>query len=348
MGKNEETPSDMLRKRLGKSRSTLWFLMEGDRWLVTGILLALVFLILVGVGYLFPGAKKAIQISNSVNYLFQAFITATITGVTLVVTLSQLVLSQELGAVKEQRERMEGAMQFRQDVADVIQAQVSPSRPAQFLRALVQVSGERAKKLKKSVDENTDEDLKKEINVFTDSLIQNADQVSKGLDGARFGEFDVISSALNFNYSWKIFTARRIHKQYSELLNQEGEEALQKLIEVLRLFGPTREHFKTLFFQSDLIDLSRRILLAAIPALLVSVYMVIFFSLDYYSAILSNSGTLVLVIGAATTISLLPFFILMTYILRITTIAKHTLSIGPFILRETQEVEEVEWNRYDE
>jgi hypothetical protein len=308
-------------------------------------LMALVFLILVGAGYLFPGAKEAILISNSVNYLFQAFITATITGVTLVVTLSQLVLSQELGAVKDQRERMEGAMQFRQDVADVIQAQVSPSRPAQFLRALVQVSGERAKKLKNTINENTDEDLKKEINVFTDSLIQNADQVSEGLDDARFGEFDVISSALNFNYSWKIFTARRIHKQYSESFTQEGEEALQQLIKVLRLFGPTREHFKTLFFQSDLIDLSRRILLAAIPALLVSVYMVIFFNFNYYSAVLSNCGVFVLVIVAATTISLLPFLILLTYVLRITTIAKHTLSIGPFILREAEEVEEVKWNR---
>ena len=43
--------------------------------------------------------------------------------------------------------------------------------------------------------------------------------------------------------------------------------------------------------------------------------------------------------------SLLPFLILISYVVRITNITKHTLSIGPFILRETDEVEEVEWNQ---
>jgi hypothetical protein len=42
--------------------------------------------------------------------MFQGMTTATITGVTLVVTLSQLVFSQELGAVGDQRERMEGTI----------------------------------------------------------------------------------------------------------------------------------------------------------------------------------------------------------------------------------------------
>ncbi|OKY77443.1 MAG: putative membrane protein [Candidatus Methanohalarchaeum thermophilum] len=341
----EETPSDRLRKRLDQNRVKLWILMEGDRWLLTGILLVVVFLAIAVAGYLYPGTEAAIRASDSVDTLFQALLTATITGVTIVVTLNQLVLSQELGAVKDQRERMEGAMEFRQDVADVIQAQVSPSRPAQFLRALVQVSGERAMEFRNAVSESSDENLIEEIKTFTDSLIENANQVAEGLDDACFGEFDVISSALNFNYSWKIFTARRIHEEYSEAFTKEGEEALEKLIEVLRLFGPTREHFKTLFFQRDLIDLSRRILISALPALLVSTYMIIFFNFNTYNLVISYFGAFIVIIAAAATVSLLPFLILLSYVLRIATITKHTLSIGPFILRETEEVEEVEWNR---
>jgi hypothetical protein len=50
-----------------------------------------------------------------------------------------------------------------------------------------------------------------------------------------------------------------------------------------------------------------------------------------------------LVIASTITISLLPFLILISYILRIATITKHTLAIGPFILRETEKVEEVNW-----
>lgn len=137
MSGSGDAPGDLLRERAGESRAKLWLLLEADRWLVTGVLLAIVFLTLVGVGYLSPAAEHAIRTSDSVDTLFQGFLTATITGVTLVLTLNQLVLSQELGAVTDQRDRMEGAMEFRQDAADVIQAPVSPSRPAQFLRALV-------------------------------------------------------------------------------------------------------------------------------------------------------------------------------------------------------------------
>lgn len=345
MSGTDETPSDRLRERLNQNRIKLWFLMGGKRWHVTGLLVTIVFLTLVISGYFYPAAESAVRASDSVDGFFQAFLTATITGVTIVVSLNQLVLSQELGSVGDQRERMEGAIKFRKDVSDVIQAQVSPSRPAQFLRALVQVSAHRAKGLQDSVSDEFDKDVREEIKDFTDSLIGNADKVAEGLDDARFGEFDVISSALNFNYSWKIFAARRIKKQYSDSLTDKAEEELESLIEVLYLFGPTREYFKTLFFQTDLIDLSRRILLAAIPALLVSGYMVIFFNVNTYGITIFDTGTLVLVISAAATISLLPFLILFSYVVRIATIAKHTLSIGSFILRETDEVEEVEWNR---
>ncbi|MFB6146767.1 MAG: hypothetical protein ABEJ08_03690 [Halobacteriaceae archaeon] len=353
MSGSGDAPSDLLRERAGQSRVKLWFLLEADRWLVTGILLAVVFLTFLGAGYLYPTAEAAIRTSDSVDTLFQGFLTATITGVTLVLTLNQLVLSQELGAVKDQRERMEGAMQFREDVAEVVQAPVSPSRPAQFLRALVEVAGERASDLRDAVDVDDASaadsveaaSAEREIADLTESLIENADRVSEGLDDARFGHFDVISSALNFNYSWKIFTARRIHERYVDGLDSDATEALERLIDVLQLFGPAREHFKTLYFQWDLINLSRRILAASVPALLVSGCMVAFFNDATYRVVLYDVETLVFVVAAAATVAALPFLILLAYVMRIATVTKHTLSIGPFILRETNDVAEVEWNR---
>jgi hypothetical protein len=340
-----DAPDDLLRERADQSRVKLWFLLEADRWLVTGVLLAVVLVGFIGAGYLYPAAESAVRTTDSVDTLFQGFLTATITGVTVVLTLNQLVLSQELGAVKDQRDRMEGAMAFRRDAAEVIQTPVSPSRPAQFLRALVEVSAERAERLRDSVGDGTDEELADEIGDLTDSLVENADQVSEGLDDARFGDFDVISSALNFNYSWKIFTGRRIHERYSDSLDDEARVALEELVEVLRLFGPAREHFKTLYFQWELIDLSRAISYASVPALLVSGSMVAFFDATAYSAVVFEVETLLLVVAVAATVSVVPFLILLSYVVRIATVTKHTLSIGPFILRETDDVAEVEWDR---
>jgi hypothetical protein len=342
MGEKANGPSDRLRRRAGGSRLKLWVLLEADRWVVTAGLVGLVFFLLLAVGVIHPSPKTAIRATDTIGTLFQALLTATITGVTLVLTLNQLVLSQELGSVGDQRERMEGAMAFREDVADAIDAPVSPARPAQFLRALIQVAGQRAQAVREGVGD-ADDDLEVALDDLTESLIDNADRVSSGLDDARFGRFEVISSALNFNYSWKIFAARRIRAEYGGQLD-DATSALDNLIEVLELFGPAREHFKTLYFQWDLINLSRAILVASMPALLVSTGMILFF--DPGAGIGAYGQDLYLVtVVAAVTVSVLPFLILLAYVLRIATVTKHTLSIGPFILRETDAVAEVEWNR---
>lgn len=340
-----DTPSNLLRERADQSRAKLWLLLEADRWVVTGALLVLVFFTLVAVGHLAPAAETVVRDGDPIATLFQALLTATITGVTLVLTLNQLVLSQELGAVGDQRERMEGATEFRRDAADAIGAPVSPSRPAQFLRALVEVSAECAEDLRDSVSTSTDEELRTAADDLADDLIENADQVSTGLDGAQFGSFDVISSALNFNYSWKVFASRRIRETYGDRLDERGAAALERLIVTLELFGPAREHFKTLYFQWELINLSRHILVTSVPALIVSTAMIVFFDPAPYEGTVFGVETLVVVVAAATALSLVPFLLLLAYILRIATVTKHTLSIGPFILRETEDVAEVEWGR---
>ena len=342
---DSETPSDRLRDRAADSRFKLWLLLDANRWLVTGLLLAVVFAVLLVAGVVAPDAAETIRMSDSVDTLFQALLTATITGVTLVLTLNQLVLSQELGAIGDQRERMVGAMEFREDVAARINTPVSPARPSQFLRALVMVAGERAADLQQAVGESVDAELREEVADLSDSLTENADRVAADLDNAQFGAFDVVSSALDFNYSWKIFAARRINERYGEALDSEASDALNELIAVLKLFGPAREHFKTLYFQWDLINLSRQLLAVSVPALLVSAVMMAFFDPTAYTGAVFGIEWVVILVAAATTLAVVPFVILLAYVMRIATVTKHTLSIGPFILRETDDVTEVEWDR---
>lgn len=93
MSNNKKNPSDKLHERLNQNRVKLWFLMEGKRWLVTGVLIAIVFITLVTAGYLYSDAENSVRESDSVDTLFQGLLTAIITGVTIVVSLNQLVLS---------------------------------------------------------------------------------------------------------------------------------------------------------------------------------------------------------------------------------------------------------------
>lgn len=341
----EDAPSDTLRERAGGSRLKLWVLLDADRRLVAGIPLVLVFVALVVLGALDPEPlRAAANNKDPIETLFQALTTAIITGVTLVVSLNQLVLSQELGPLGDQRDRMEGTLEFRRDVADSLDVPVTPPEPSAFLRSLVDGVGNRARLLGDIVADCSDEEACDRVSTYADSLETNADEVTETLEGEQFGTFEVLSAALNFNYSWKIYEGQRLKGEYESVLSEDALDALDALIETLRFFGPAREHIKTLYFQWELVNLSRSILLSAVPALVVSIGGVLY--LDNPGSITGTFlgvDALIWVVVAATAVSLVPFMVLFAYVLRIATVAKRTLSIGPFILRPTERDESLDW-----
>ncbi|WP_276298900.1 hypothetical protein [Halorussus lipolyticus] len=334
-----------MRERADESSWKLWLLMEANRWVVAGTLLVGVFVALVVIGVVDPSSlQSSVASSDPTETLFQAFVTAIITGVTLVVTLNQLVLSQELGPVGDQRNRMEDAMQFREDVEEVLDAPVSPPEPSSFLQSLIDETCSRANSLTDALEDARDEELKDAIDQYVDALTQNANEVSDELADAEFGSYDLLSAVLDFNYSWKIFVARRIHNEHDDALTDEARDAFDDLEEVLKFFGPAREHFKTLYFQWELVNLSRAMLYTAVPALVVVSSMIL-----YYDARAVPGSTLglsndILVTSLAVTVATVPFMLLLSYILRIATVAKRTLSIGPFVLRNVNRSDELDFD----
>jgi len=335
----DERSADRMRRRVSGSSLKLWVLMNASRWIVAVLVLAVVFLGVSLLVWLDPTPLTAgIEAADPVETLFQALVTSIVTGVTLVVSINSLVLSQELGAVGDQRDRMEGSLSFRADAADHLDADVSPTDPSAFLGTLIKHARQQAETVEASAGDTTAQPLRDEIDTFVDGLTRNADSVEQRLDGAQFGTFDVVSAALDFNYSLKLAQARRLRARSEDRLGDDAAEALADLTATLRLFGPAREHVKTLYFEWALIDLSRAILYAAIPALIVSIAGIL--TLDVAGTVpgrslgLSNQAWVVL---GATVVSLAPFAVLLSYVLRIATVAKRTLAIGPFVLRETAE-----------
>jgi len=319
-----------MRERADESRWKLWLLLGADRRVVAALALLSVFLALVALSQVVgTDLRAAIGSSDPVETLFQGLLTAIITGVTLVVTLSQLVLSQELGALGDQRERMDGAMSFRRSVESVIDSDVTPPDPASFLRSLVAAVGRQAATLQTAAEGSGDERLRS----FADDLVADADAVGDDLEASQFGTFEVVFAALNFNYASKIYEARRLRAADA---TDDAAGALDDLVETLTLFGPAREHVKTLYFQWELIELSRAIAYAAVPALIVSAGMILY---GGQTAVVQGGvlgvDSVVWLVSAATTVALVPFVLLLAYILRIVTVAKRTLSIGPLVLRDT-------------
>ncbi|WP_299237386.1 hypothetical protein [Natronomonas sp.] len=323
---SDDEPANRMRERSTQSTVALYLLLDADRRYVTAGIVALVFFALVGVSLAVPGAGVALRSSDSVDTAFQALIGGTITGVTLVLTLNQLVLSQELGAVGDQRERMDGAIAFQEAVRDLV-GETPPAEPSGFLQAMIDETADRARAVSESGP------LEEALEAMVEGTVENAEVVHERLDGADFGEFEVVRAALDFNYSWKLHVTRRSLDDGD--CSAATRESLAALAESLRLFGPAREHFKTLYFQSELIGLSRTVLYAAVPSLAAAISVVFFFDAERYTGTILAVDTGVWLVSAAVAVAVLPFAVLLAYVLRIATVTKRTLSIGPFILRET-------------
>lgn len=332
---SDSSADTTMRERVGKSRVKLWLLINANRGMLTGALVLGLFVILVVVGVAdMYSLRSVMRNTTRVERLFQAFIGSLISGVTLVVTINQLIISQELGSLNDQRERMSGAMEFRRDIEELIDS-VSPSEPASFMRTFTELSETHAEDLRKATDDNADDELRERVDDLADRIHAHADEVSEQLSGAQFGRFEVVQAILNYNYSRKIHETRRIRYEHADSLDDDERAALDDLTEILTFFGPAREHFKTLYFQWELVNLSRGMLYIAIPALAISIASLLFLTPSAVPGATLGVDNVLLVVSAAAAIASAPFFLLATYIVRIGTIAKRTLAIGPFILRDT-------------
>lgn len=340
---SDTTPSDRLETRTEGSRYWMRLLISVNRWLLVGIVLTVMFCLLVAASQFGLAPLREIAASqNGIRYLFSPFIGAIITGTSIVVTINQLVLSQELGAVGDQRERMQKAIGFQTDVESKLGIGISKPEPAAFLDQLVSGIEDRATRLTEATTADHDAERSETVAGFVEDVTRNAETVRTDLDGAQFGTFEVMMAALNFNYSWKIYAARRIRHQHGDSLSTEASEALDELLSLLKFFGEAREHFKTLYFQWELINLSRALLYIAVPALaVVGVFLMYVDATTIYGTTLGVDN-LVWLSSAGFALAVAPFVVFIVFILRIATVAKHTLAMGPFILRPTNRETEAE------
>ncbi|WP_435362300.1 hypothetical protein [Haloarchaeobius sp. DFWS5] len=335
-GSADVSTANTMRERADESHTKLWVLLQANRLLVTGVLAAIVFISFMLLGTTFyPAFQSDLQSGDTIETIFSTMLSSIITGTTLVVTITQLVISQENGPLGDQHERMSNTMNVREYTSELVEEPV-PADPSAYLQSIIAATQRRANALRDAVSESDDDELRDEIDEFTDSLTENADEVRDQLEGGTFGEFDVLFAALNFNYGWKIFQVERLSNDYADTLDDEENHLLEELRTALTMFGPAREHIKTLYFQWALIDLSQLILYAAVPALVITGGMLAFVGSGTILGSTVGVPNILWVTGLAFTISLLPFLLLVSYIARIATVAKRTLAIGPLILRDSQ------------
>lgn len=328
---------------MGNGRSARdWFLFEANRLTVTGVLTIACFVLLTGFSMLDLPFQSILGDGDTIETLFQTLIGVLITGMTLVVSINQLVLSEEFGSLGRQRERMDKSMTFRKDSEREFQW-TGPPEPNRFLSTLINTSVDRAKAVQEAVNGNRDPLLRDRVEQLVDRIATSADEITDELEDAPFGEFTIMQAALSYNYSWKIYLVRRLYWEHQESLSEDEQDAIDNLVDILELFGPAEEFFKAHYLQWELVNLSRRILYTGVPALIFSIYAALYLKPEVVSGSVFNVPVLVWLINGGVTFALIPFFIFTAYVFRTASIAKKSGAIGPFVLHESERAPLIDW-----
>ncbi|WP_117592927.1 hypothetical protein [Haloprofundus halophilus] len=337
MGRTEANAAE------GRDRSLAErLLLDANRMTVTAMLSSATLVLLTALGTLDLPFRSILTTGDTVETLFQTLIGVLITGMTLVVSINQLVLSQEFGSLGRQSERMEKSMAFRKESEREFRW-TGPPEPDRFLETLVDTSLERTRALREAVEDNSDRTLRRRVDQFVDRIESSAERVSEELANAQFGEFTVTRAALGYNYSWKIYVLRRVYWEHRENLSEDERDAFDDVVDVLELFGPAEEFFKAHYLQWELVNLSRRILFTGIPALVVTVVAALYLKPGVVSGSLLGIPLSVWLINLGITLALVPFFVFTAYVLRTASIAKQTGAIGPFVLHESERAPLIDW-----
>ncbi|WP_435193779.1 hypothetical protein [Natronomonas sp. EA1] len=322
-----------------------WLLLTGNRRAVVLALLVGVYLTLLPLGTLAPGEINALLGDRgSVAALLNTLLSGVILLVSVVASIASLVVSQELSPVGRQRERVESTREFRESAEALIDREVSPAEPAAFLRAMTRAVLERAQRLDDAVagrtpahpgaDEAVAGDLDAEVEAYLDHAAANTERVNRTLQEADAGTFEVLLAALEYDYAGQLYALRRLRSRHGDQLPEEASEAIAELVDALQFFLAAREYFKSLYFEREFAELAADLLYVSLPAILLVSYAILAVDLQFIDGEIAGVPFILVFAAAAYTVALGPFAVLTAYVLRVATVAKRTLSAGPFIIEE--------------
>jgi hypothetical protein len=322
-GEAERTSSSSSKSWGDESAIQRWVLLDGNRWVVVLGLSALLFATLVGLGM---AGIIGVTEKSLVAPLLGASITGVFTLVTITTSINQLVLSRILGSPEDIADRIDSVSEFRGHAEGMNpRFAVSPSQPAPFLREIAQVVEDRTARLADAFDDVSDREQAESVDELTAGVMSLTQETDDKLADDDLPLYGTLSPIINDAYSTHLHTLRRIRANLPGL-DEDRRDALDELEESLLAINRTRHYFKTLYLHEALADVSRYMLLTGASSLAIS-YVTL---LMYDSSPALGGDQLVVAVSAALVFIHLPFSILVSYLLRASTIAKRTTTFGAF------------------
>ncbi|WP_336136652.1 hypothetical protein [Natronomonas amylolytica] len=265
--------------------------------------------------------------TSTVQTILNTFLSGMILLVSIVVSINSIVLSHDMSSVTNQEDRVQGATQFRRDIGELTEDGENPSDPSSFLRAMSRIISTRAQALTNDLD-GVEQKLIEDIEEYAASVSDAAEQLGE-VEETSGAEFAVLWKGIGFDYGSHIDRSRTLGSSHDDSL-----ERFDDLIKAFELFATGKEYFKTLYYTREVSQLSRTLLVVALPAILFNASAIIAINGDVLpdGAIL-GIPPLQTFVAVAFTVSIAPYLVLTAYMLRISTVARLTASGGIFSLK---------------
>ncbi|WP_226480474.1 hypothetical protein [Natrinema amylolyticum] len=322
--------SELTYQKITESPLRRWLMLDGHRLAIAGLLTGGLYAAVIAlyVAGLFP-----VNDAGAVVTLYGSLVGGTLPFITIVLAINQLVLSQELGWTPDLRDRFDGMTEFQRDVEELTESGVSPASPAAFLNVIVTATVDRARRLPDALADDADPDKWAEVERFIETFESDGKTVSNALEDAEFGTFEALSAVLGHHQGNYYHAARTFRDEWDDVFDET--EPLEELIELLGFLAVARQTFKTLYVQHELAVLSRMLLYVGFPTLVGGGLLLV--SYGRIADAVATDWLLLAIAAGGVVLVFLPFMVLLSYALRIATIAARTADFGPFVPRSSSE-----------
>lgn len=301
-----------------------WVLVDGDRnHIAFGIAVAifLLFVVLNWVGVI------AFVNDDSITRMSGGMIAGTLSLVTLVVSINQLILSREFQSAGEVRKQIGEFREFHEDVEAATGVPSAPPEPTQLLKLLVVDINTHATALSEAISNHSDDEFQTLIEEYVRHVEESSDHIADTLEKTDFGTFNALSAAIEYNDAWQLYAARQLRNRYDSSMSEEALAELDSLLDALQRFRVAREHFKTTYLQRELTQFSQLTIVYGIPSVIAAMLVALVYA-DFGGATFSLTY-MPYVTSALIAVVVLPLAVLAAYILRTAAITHRTAAVTP-------------------
>jgi len=273
------------------------------------------------------GDVLAVGPRSSVKTMFGSGIVAgVITLLIITLSINQLISTRIFGAPNTLSSKFEGGKKLRKTVEDITDREVSPVSTAEFISLIGRGLQEHIEKLNESTATHS-QPSDEEMTEYISGIQQYATQIHS-VSGSTH-PISVISTTAGSDYARYVRETERLQETRAGRLSEEANEHLDAIRTLLKAFSISRQYYKSMAIHQDLAQLSRLLIFISLPAVLTAIYVPLLYQSG--PATLIAPQYLPLVISGAIAVVSVPLILLLVFLLRISTVMRYTVSVGPFV-----------------